>query len=204
MTINAWQLLFVPRVTSRGGSHVLSFETLLENLDVKSVPGFVDGKIADAIRGAVARYRDRLAWNFTRTLSRRFPLPANVSPTNTFAICPIGGEASVNESELHLVLHFEAQFELEAQFEPEERFEEAAASEPEAEPEAGTRNEPEAATEPEPETESARKPASRGVHFGARPPGPRGSPASAPAFPPIRQGQNACGDPHRCAPAAFL
>ena len=111
--INAWQFLFVPRVASDGSSHVLSLEPRLEKLDVAMVPGLVDGKIAGAIRRAVAQHQNRLAWDFGRTLSKRLPLPAKVSPTSTFAIFPVGGEASVDAREVRLVLRFEALFELE-------------------------------------------------------------------------------------------
>jgi hypothetical protein len=114
VTIKAWQLMFVPRVTSKGSSHVLRFEPELEELDVKLVPGFVDEKIADAIRNSIAQNRDRLAWNFARTLSRRLPLPRRVAPANTFEIFPVGGEVSVSEVEIILTLRFEARFEKRA------------------------------------------------------------------------------------------
>ena len=111
ITITAWQLLFVPRISSRGRSHVLSFAPDLEELDVKLVPGFVDEKIAHAIRAAISQNRDRLAWDFARTLSKRLPLPANVSPSKTFEIFPAGGDVSVSEAEIRLALRFEARFE---------------------------------------------------------------------------------------------
>lgn len=114
VTINAWQLLFVPRISSRGRSHVLSFAPDLEELDVKLVPGFVDERIAEAIRAAISQNRDRLAWDFARTLSKRLPLPANVSPSNTFEISPVGGDVSVSEAEVRLELRFEARFETRA------------------------------------------------------------------------------------------
>ncbi|MBN9161308.1 MAG: hypothetical protein BGO98_41145 [Myxococcales bacterium 68-20] len=111
VTINTWQLVLVPRVSSRGRSHVLSFAPDLEELDVKLVPGFVDEKIANAIRDAISHHRDRLAWDFGRTLSKRLPLPANVSPSNTFEIFPVGGDVSVGEAEIRLALRFETRFE---------------------------------------------------------------------------------------------
>jgi len=112
--INAWQFLLVPRVASHGKSHVLSLEPRLEELEVGMVPGMVDEKIAGAIRRAIARNQNRLAWDFGRTLSRRLPLPAKVSPTSTFAIFPVGGEASVSQDDVRLALRFEALFELQS------------------------------------------------------------------------------------------
>jgi hypothetical protein len=111
VTIRTWQILFVPQVASRGRSHVLRLEPRLEDLEVKLIPGFVDERIADAIRGGLARQRDRLAWDFARTLSKRLPLPANITPATTFEILPVGGDVAVSESELRLALRFEARFE---------------------------------------------------------------------------------------------
>jgi hypothetical protein len=116
VTVNKWQLLFVPRVESTDSVHVLRFEPELEELEVKLVPGFVDEKIADSIRGAIAKIRERLAWNFARTLSKRLPLPAKISPRSTFEIFPIGGDVSVDDRELQLMLRFEARFERERRF----------------------------------------------------------------------------------------
>ncbi len=145
--INAWQFLLVPRVASHGSSHVLSLEPRLEELDVHLVPGLVDERIASAIRRAIAQNQNRLAWDFGRTLSKRLPLPAKVSPTSTFAIFPVGGEASVDLGGLQLVLQFEARFELE--------------------PAPG---ELESTAVAEGESESAHEQVSRAAHLPARPP----------------------------------
>jgi hypothetical protein len=83
---------------------------VLEELDVKLVPGFVDEKIADAIRAGIAQYRDRLAWDFGRALAKHLPLPPKISPAKTFEILPVGGDVSVSESEVHIALQFEAKF----------------------------------------------------------------------------------------------
>jgi hypothetical protein len=110
VTVEVWQLLLQPKIVSNDGAHVLLFEPVLEDLELKLVPGIVDEKVADAIRDGLARNRDRLAWNFARTLSRRIPLPARVAPATTFEILAVGGDVSVTESEMRLVLRFEARF----------------------------------------------------------------------------------------------
>ena len=51
VTIKAWQVMLVPRIAPRGHPHVLLFEAVLEDLEVKLVPGSVDEKIADALGG---------------------------------------------------------------------------------------------------------------------------------------------------------
>jgi hypothetical protein len=111
--VNACQILLVPRLGSADGSHVLSFEPLLENLQVKSAPGLADETIAAAIRRAIEGSRSRLAWDFGRTLSTRLPLSPKVSPTSTLALFPVGGAASVSDRELRIVLRFESRLEVE-------------------------------------------------------------------------------------------
>ena len=111
VTLQAWQVLLVPRIASRARSRVLSFEPVIERLDLKLVPGFLDDKIAGAIRDGIAESRHRLAWDFARTLSRRLPLPARISPARSFEILAVDGEASVSESELRLSVRFEARID---------------------------------------------------------------------------------------------
>jgi hypothetical protein len=112
VTVQAWQLLLVPRIASRGQSRVLAFEPVIEDLDLKLVPGFVDEKIAGAIRDAIAKNRDRIVWDFTRTLTKRLPLlPKRFSPSKTFEIAAMDGEVHVSESDLRLAVRLEARIE---------------------------------------------------------------------------------------------
>jgi hypothetical protein len=112
--VNAWKLLLVPRVASRGGSHIVSLEPVLEELDLKSVPGLVDEKLAAGVRRAITEHRDRLAWDLGRTLSKSLPLPATVAPKGVLAIVPLGGEVAVDEREVRLTLRFDARFEAQS------------------------------------------------------------------------------------------
>jgi hypothetical protein len=111
VTLQAWQLLLVPRIVSRGRSRVLAFEPVVEELDLKLVPAFLDDKIASAITGAIAQYRDRIAWDFARTLSRRFALWKRISPAKTFEIVATDGAVEVGQNELRLTVRFQARIE---------------------------------------------------------------------------------------------
>ena len=112
VTIQRWQLLLVPHITSRG--QMLSFEPVIEALDLRLVPGFLDDKISDAVTEGIAANQHRLAWNFARTLSKRLPLPARVSPARLFEIRAVDGEVAITESELRLTVHFEVGVEKRA------------------------------------------------------------------------------------------
>lgn len=114
VTVQVWQVLLVPRVLPRGRSRVLSFEPVIEELDLKLVPGFLDEKIADAIREAIAQHREKIAWDFARTLSKRLPLPLRISPASLFEIVATEGEVEVGTNELRFGVRFEARIERRA------------------------------------------------------------------------------------------
>ncbi|MBX3229140.1 MAG: hypothetical protein KIT84_02305 [Labilithrix sp.] len=107
VTLEAWQLLLVPRVVTREPRRVLALEPVIERLDLKGVPAFVDGKIARAIGGAVAQHREKLVWNFAETLSRRLALPARIGG-GTFALSAVDGAVAVSAEDVKLTLRFEA------------------------------------------------------------------------------------------------
>ncbi|HVH46466.1 MAG TPA: hypothetical protein VM925_29190 [Labilithrix sp.] len=114
VTLQAWQLLLVPRVVSRPRTRVLAFEPVIEELDLKLVPGFLDDKIAGAIRDGIAQNRDKVAWDFVRTLSKRLALPARIAPAKTFEIRAVDGAVAVSATELRLEVRFEATIETRA------------------------------------------------------------------------------------------
>lgn len=108
VTLQGWQLLLIPRIHTKGTGRFLALEPVVEELDLKLVPGFLDDKIADAITEWIANNRARIAWNFARTLSKRLPLPKRISPAETFEILVTDGDVEVTESELRLNVRFEA------------------------------------------------------------------------------------------------
>lgn len=127
VTLQAWQVLLVPRVVSRGRSRVLAFEPVVEELDLKRVPAFLDDAIVGAIREGLSENGHRIAWDFTRTLSKRLPLPTRISPAKTFEILAVDGDVEVTPTELRLSVRFEARVEVRA---PAVAREEAPASVP--------------------------------------------------------------------------
>lgn len=114
LTVQVWQVLLAPRVLPRGRSRLLSFEPVIEELDLKHVPGVLDWKIAGAIREAIAHHREKIAWDFARTLSKRLSLPLRITPASLFEIVAIDGEVEVGTNELRFGVRFEAQIERRA------------------------------------------------------------------------------------------
>ena len=106
VTVQAWQVILVPRVVPRGRSHWLTFEPVLEALDLKRVPGFVDDKILAAAREGILRNRDRLAWDFARAFTKRWPMPRRIG--GQLDLVAGDGAVTVTAAELRLEIHLEA------------------------------------------------------------------------------------------------
>jgi hypothetical protein len=87
---------------------VLAFVPVVEALDVERVPGFVDERLARALGAALTAKRDRLVWNFTRTLSYRRLLPARLSPTSRFELVPGASRIDVTASSMSLTVELRA------------------------------------------------------------------------------------------------
>jgi hypothetical protein len=117
VALRAWQVLLVPSVLlhpatikgARRRTYVLVFDPVLEVLDFRRVPGFLDDRIADAINDVLGAQRNRLAWNFTKTLSARLALPSRYAPPGRFELAPVAGEVVVSDVELRFTVTFEAQ-----------------------------------------------------------------------------------------------
>jgi hypothetical protein len=115
VTIQRWQVLLVPRMTTRArGAHtsrVLAFEPVIEELDLKLVPGFLDDKIKSLVRDGIAHNQKRLAWDFARVLSQRLPLPAKLAPARTFELAAVDAAVEITAAELRVTVSFEARVE---------------------------------------------------------------------------------------------
>jgi hypothetical protein len=114
VTLQAWQILLIPRIATRGRSRVLAFDPVVEELDLKLIPGFLDDKIAGAITDAIAQHRDKIVWDFARTLSKRLALWKKVAPPMIFEIAAVDGQVQVSASDLRLTIRFEARVERRA------------------------------------------------------------------------------------------
>ena len=106
VTLRAWQVMLVPSFVARGSGHVLAFDPVLEDLDFKAVPMFLDGRIADAVKNGLEAQRGRLAWDFERHLSVTHALPSSVSPAGDVKLAPTGGNVTVTDTDIRLTLEF--------------------------------------------------------------------------------------------------
>lgn len=106
VTLRAWQIMLLPSFVARNGRHVLAFEPVLEALDFKSVPMFLDGRIKEAINQGLAAQKHKLAWDFEKTLTLLRPLPDKLAPAGEVKLGPTGGRVTVTETDVRLTLDF--------------------------------------------------------------------------------------------------
>jgi hypothetical protein len=114
VTLRSWQILLVPSIVDRSGGQVLAFEPVLEALDFKNVPLFLDARISEAIKQGLAAQKDKLAWDFAKTLSLVRPLPDKVSPAGAVKLGPTGGTVTITATDVRLTLDFALRFHPEA------------------------------------------------------------------------------------------
>ena len=111
VTLQSWQVLVAPRIATRGGSQVLAFEPVLENVDLKRVPGIVGDRIVEAVQKGLAQYGNKLAWNLARALSRRWALSTRIVPSRAFALTVADSSVEITAEQLRLTVRLDARFE---------------------------------------------------------------------------------------------
>jgi hypothetical protein len=153
VTLQGWQVLLVPKVVARGAARSLVLEPVIEELGLKLVPAFVADKITDTIGDWIPRYHEKLAWTFSRTLSRRWLLSPRITPHEAFELEAMAGEVTVTEEELRFTVRFEARVSRRAVARPAE----AAPAKATPRPSAGRTGSP--AYKPRPRPSSRRAPA---------------------------------------------
>jgi hypothetical protein len=109
VTVRSWRVLLEPSIVVRDdGAQILLLDPVLEELDFKRVPGFLDERIIEALNEALAMQRSKLAWNFTKTLSIHKPLSPRLVPPRSVDLVPTRGEVEVSSTEVSLTMHFQA------------------------------------------------------------------------------------------------
>jgi hypothetical protein len=109
VTLRAWQLLLEPIVSVlRDGSYSLRFEPVIEELDLRNVPSFLDGRIASAINEGLASQKKKLAWSLSRALGVRVAFPARVSPRGRFELVPNGAQLVISDRAIEMTVSFQS------------------------------------------------------------------------------------------------
>lgn len=116
VTLRSWQVMLLPvfaPAPGRPGGHILAFDPVLEELDLKNVPMFLEGRIAEAIKTGLAAQKGKLAWDFEAQLGMSRALPDKISPAGEAGLVPTGGNVTVTATEMRLDLTFALQIRRE-------------------------------------------------------------------------------------------
>lgn len=106
INVDRLTVMLEPSVPNEGGE--LFLDVQLEHADVAWVPAVLDTKIVGAINEALQKRRADLCWNFAKTLSHDFPLPAMLQPLRGLGLKAAWGKTRVTSEGLVLVVSFQA------------------------------------------------------------------------------------------------
>jgi hypothetical protein len=108
VTASSAQLLLVPAIAARGGHAQLVFSVEVEAIDLRHVPAMLDATILERVNEALAKDAARPAWDFLKTLSFGFAMPARMEPVTRITLKATDGKVRVTEAGLDLTVPFEA------------------------------------------------------------------------------------------------
>jgi hypothetical protein len=97
-------ILLTPRIAQRTGP-TLVFELSIEYADLAGVPALVDAHLVERLNQALAERQVELSWEFAKTLTHAFALPALLANLRSFNLGV--GESSVEVVPEGLVLEVE-------------------------------------------------------------------------------------------------
>ena len=109
ITATSAQLLLLPALVATEDRQALVFSFHLEAVDLRHVPAMFDETIRDRINKAFEKEDAKLSWDFLRSLTFGFEMPARVSSVNRITLRADGGTLRVSEEGFHLGVSFETE-----------------------------------------------------------------------------------------------
>jgi hypothetical protein len=108
--LRSLSVLLAPRIAERAGGAALVFQVWIEHADLAGVPALVDAHLVDRVNQALEERQVELAWNFTRTLTHSFDLPALLQSVRFFNLGVGASSVEVRPDALHLEVELRAGF----------------------------------------------------------------------------------------------
>jgi hypothetical protein len=98
-------ILLSPRIALRAGAPALVFGLAIEHADLAGLPTLVDAHLVERVNQALSERQVELSWEFARTLTHSFNLPALLANVRSFNLGV--GESAVEVVPDALVLSVE-------------------------------------------------------------------------------------------------
>jgi hypothetical protein len=77
-------VLLTPRIVPRASGPTLVFELAIEHADLAGVPAMVDSHLVELVNQALSARQVELGWEFAKTLTHAFALPALLANIRSF------------------------------------------------------------------------------------------------------------------------
>jgi hypothetical protein len=110
ITILGATLSLRPSIAGEGTTSRLLFNPTLKRMDLKSVPGFADNRIAALINRRLASESDQLSWAFGETLDAKLSLGAHVAEARYFESAAGLASVATTDDALEFSLHVKMGF----------------------------------------------------------------------------------------------
>jgi hypothetical protein len=98
-------VLLTPQIATRSGGPALVFALAIEHADLAGVPAVVDAHLVERVNQALLERQVELGWEFAKTLTHAFALPALLANVRSFNLGV--GQSSVDVVTDALVLSVE-------------------------------------------------------------------------------------------------
>jgi hypothetical protein len=107
VTATSARLLLLPAILPKNGHTELAFSFELEDVDLRHVPHLVEEKLLPRINEALSSEKARLSWNFRKTLTFGFALPARVRPVERITLGAGDGAVFIATDGLRFTVSYE-------------------------------------------------------------------------------------------------
>jgi hypothetical protein len=116
--IDPLTLLMQPSVERRPDGDALVFKLKVEHADIALSPKIIDDRITAHINHELVEKRVELSWNFQKTLSQAFELPASIKSSSAFILDVKHGVVKVTEDAIAFGVSFDTAVRRRGDFAP--------------------------------------------------------------------------------------
>lgn len=101
-------VLLKPHISAREGGMALVFDLSIEHADLAGVPAVIDTRLVERVNQALAERGVELAWEFQKTLTHSFALPAMLANLRFFNLDVAESVVDITADALRLALELRA------------------------------------------------------------------------------------------------
>ncbi len=108
VVVSEVSFMLTPRIERVDDVELLAFVPHVARADFAMLPGMLDRRLTELVNKELDRRKLDLAWNFGKTLTFAFGLPASLSPLRTMSLNSHGAMVRVTEEAVVLAISMKA------------------------------------------------------------------------------------------------